>query len=57
MYEIPTKIIECLPCILHELSQNIDPVNVEIFAQYIFSRISGRVLDAQKFDMSEKISH
>ena len=39
------------------LSQNIDPVNVEIFAQFIFSRISRRVLDARKFDMSEKISH
>ena len=32
-------------------------VNVEIFAQYIFSRISHKVLDGQKFNMSEKINH
>ena len=32
-------------------------VNVEIFAQYIFSRISRRVLEAQKYDVSEKINH
>ena len=30
-------------------------VNVEMFAQYIFSRISRRVLGAQKYDVSEKI--
>ena len=30
-------------------------VNVEIFAQYIFSRISHRALDARKYDVSEKI--
>ena len=29
-------------------------VNVEIFAQYIFSR---RVLGARKYDVSEKINH
>ena len=28
-------------------------MNVEIFAQYIFSRISRRALDARKFDVSE----
>ena len=28
-------------------------VNVEIFAQYIFSRITRRALDARKFDVSE----
>ena len=32
-------------------------VNVEIFAQYIFSRILCRVLDARKYDVSEKINH
>ena len=32
-------------------------VNVEIFAQYIFSRISRKVLRAQIYDMSEKISY
>ena len=31
-------------------------VNVDIFAQYIFSRISRRVLDARKYDVSEKIN-
>ena len=31
-------------------------VNVEIFAQYIFSRISRRVLGALKYDVSEKIN-
>ena len=29
-------------------------VIVEIFAQYIFSRISRRALDARKYDVSEK---
>ena len=32
-------------------------VNVEIFAQYIFSCISRRPLDARKFDMSENYCH
>ena len=32
-------------------------VNVEIFAQYIFSRISRMALDAQKFDVSENYNH
>ena len=31
-------------------------VNVEIFAQYIFSGISRRVLGALKYDVSEKIN-
>ena len=31
-------------------------VNVETFAQYIFSRISRRALDAPKFDVSEKFN-
>ena len=31
-------------------------VNVEIFAQYIFSRISRMVSDAQKYDMSEYLN-
>ena len=30
-------------------------VNVEMFAQYIFSRISRSVLGAQKYDVSEKL--
>ena len=32
-------------------------VNVNIFTQDIFSRISHRVLDAQTFDVSEKLNH
>ena len=32
-------------------------VNVETFAQYIFSRISRRALDARKYDVSENINH
>ena len=32
-------------------------VNVEIFAQYLSSRISRRALDAQKFDVSENYYH
>ena len=32
-------------------------VNVEIFAQYIFSRISRRASDARKFDVSENHYH
>ena len=32
-------------------------VNVEIFAQYIFSHISRMVLDAQKYDVSENLNH
>ena len=30
-------------------------VNVEIFAQYIFSRISHRALDARKFDVRDRV--
>ena len=32
-------------------------VNVEIFVQYIFSRISRRLLDARKIDVSENYNH
>ena len=32
-------------------------VNVEIFAQYISSRISRRAIDARKFDVSENYNH
>ena len=32
-------------------------VNVEMFAHYIFSRISHRVLDARKYDLSVKINY
>ena len=32
-------------------------VNVEIFAQNIFSRISRRAVDARKFDVSENYYH
>ena len=32
-------------------------VNVHIFAQYIFSRISRRALDARKYDVSEKMNY
>ena len=32
-------------------------VNVEIFAQYIFSRISRRALDVRKLDVSENDDH
>ena len=34
-----------------------DTVNVEIFAQYIFSRISRMVLYARKYDVSENLNH
>ena len=34
-----------------------DTVNVEIFAQYIFSCISRSVLGARKYDVSEKMNH
>ena len=32
-------------------------VNVEIFAQYIISRISRTAVDARKFDVSENYYH
>ena len=35
----------------------LNTVNVEIFAQYIFSLISRRALDARKYDVSEKMNH
>ena len=38
---------------LHRLEHT---VNVEIFAQCIFSRISRTALDARKYDVSEKIN-
>ena len=41
----------------YEYSQLLLTVNVEIFAQYIFSRILCSVLGAQKYDVSEKLNH
>ena len=38
-------------------NQNHHTVNVEIFAQYIFSRISHRALDARKYDVRGKMNH
>ena len=35
----------------------LNTVNVEIFAQDIFSRISRRAVDARKYDVSEKIKY
>ena len=32
-------------------------VNVEIFAQYIFSLISRMVSDVRKYDVSENVNH
>ena len=32
-------------------------VNVEIFAQYLFSHISRMVSDARKYDVSENLNH
>ena len=32
-------------------------VNVEIFAQYLFSHISRRAVDARKYDVSENKIH
>ena len=40
------------PCYTH-----LGTVNVEIFAQYIFSCISRMALDARKFDVSENYNH
>ena len=40
-----------------EISPSLSTVNVDIFAQYIFSRISRRALDARKYDLSEKVNH
>ena len=36
---------------------DLNTVNVEIFAQYIFSLISRSVLGARKYDVSEKMNH
>ena len=36
---------------------SLNTVNVDIFTQYIFSRISRRALDARKFDVSENNYH
>ena len=38
-------------------SSKINTVDVEIFAQYIFSRISRRAVDARKVDVSENYNH
>ena len=38
-------------------SETTHTVNVEIFAPYIFLRISRRALDARKYDVSEKMNH
>ena len=39
------------------LYQQLTTVKVEIFAQYIFSRILRSVLGARKYDVSEKLNH
>ena len=39
------------------LSREMITVNVKIFVQYIFSRISRSVLGARKYDVSEKMNH
>ena len=44
-------------CFCYLLFPSLDTVNVEIFAQYIFSRISRMVSDARKNDVSENIYH
>ena len=41
----------------NHLQQRRSAVNVEIFAQYTFSRISRRALDARKFYASENSNH
>ena len=41
---------------MRHTSGRLPTVNVEIFAQYIFSHISRMVLDARKYDVSEKIN-
>ena len=38
-------------------SYTLPTVNVDIFAQYIFSRISRMVSDAQKYDVRENINY
>ena len=42
-----TEKVQTCPCL------RLNTVNVEIFAQYIFSRISRRALNARKLDVSE----
>ena len=42
-------------CVIHTQKHGI--VNVDIFAQYIFLRISCRVVDARKYNVSEKLNH
>ena len=37
------------------LTPALSAVNVDMFAQYIFSRISRRAIDARKFDVIENI--
>ena len=47
-----------IPCHIQTVFRDISTctVNVEIFAQFIFSHISCRALDVQKFDVSEYAS-
>ena len=40
---------------MYAVQTNLCTVNIEIFAQYIFLRISRRVIDARKHDVSEKM--
>ena len=42
-------------CVIH--TQKYGTVNVEVFGQYIFLRISRRVVDARKYNVSEKLNH
>ena len=53
------KALECNMwcCLLSPVSNKYNTVNVEIFAQYIFSRILRRALDARKFGVSENYNH
>ena len=36
---------------------NLTTVNIEIFAQYIYSRISMVLIDARKYDVSENLNY
>ena len=42
---------------MYEIPNSQITVNVEIFAQYVFSRISRSAIDARKFDVSENHNH
>ena len=54
--QLPASLICLIGTLIWRIA-GLTTVNVEIFAQYIFSRISRMTLDARKYDVSENLNY